>query len=140
MTTVATICLLFADRSETLRELGGGFRGDRAKLSAFEIVALCLAAIAVAAAFWSLSRWVRRREGRGSFHNPKQLFHKLVLAHRLGARERRLLVQAARYAAVPLPACLFLRPDLFDAACQHTELASRADELLALKRKLFSAD
>ena len=128
---------LFGDRGETLRELGGRFRGERAKVDAGEIVMLVLAALAVGAVFWLLARWAARREGRGAFHNPKQLFRKLADAHRLRFGQRQLLLKAARFAKAPLPATLFLRPDLFDIASAHSQLASRADELAAIKRRLF---
>jgi hypothetical protein len=135
--SVAVQFALLADRSETLRELGSGFRGERAKVDAWEIAMLVLAALAVGVVFWLLARWAARREGRGAYHNPKQLFQKLAAAHRLSYRERQLLLKAARYAKAPLPASLFLRPDLFDAASAHVQLASRATELSAIKRRLF---
>jgi hypothetical protein len=134
---LANFPTLFADRSETLRELGGGFRGDQAKLSFQDIAIVLLAGAAVVGFFYALSRFASWREGRSAYHNPKQLFRKLAAAHGLSFRERWLLGQAARYVNIPLPACLFLRPDLFDQASAHPELSARAAELLALKRKLF---
>jgi hypothetical protein len=130
--------LLFADRGETLRELGGGFRGDRAKVDATEIAIVVLAVAAVVAAFWLLARWNAWREERASYHNPRQLFRRLAAAHRLSFRERLLLAKAARYVKTSLPSCFFLRPDLFDVASSHSQLLSRAKELSAIKRKLFA--
>jgi hypothetical protein len=134
---LTTLPLLFADRSETLRDLGSGFRGDQAKLHFQDVAIVLLAGAAVVGFFYILSRFTSWREGRSSYHNPKQLFRKLAAAHSLNFRERWLIGQAARYVNIPLPACLFLRPDLFDAASAHPELSPRAAELIALKRKLF---
>ena len=128
---------LLADRGATLRELGGGFRGDQAKLNLQDVMIVLLAGAAVVAIFFILSRLASWREGRSAYHNPKQLFRKLAAAHGLSFRERWLLGQAARYVNIPLPACLFLRPDLFDLASAHPELSARGAELIALKRKLF---
>jgi hypothetical protein len=138
MNALASV-LMFADRGETLRELGSGFRGERAKVDATEIAMIVLATLAAVAAFWLLARWASTREGRGAYHNPKQLFFKLAAAHRLNLRERQLLLKAARCVKAPLPACLFLRPDLFDVAAEHSQLLSKAKDLSAIKRKLFTA-
>jgi hypothetical protein len=135
------LCLwlpLLADRSDTLRELGGGFRGERAKISPYEIGAVVLAGLGVIAFFWLLARYAAWREGHRAYHNPRQLFRKLARAHGLSIRQRWLLIQAAHHVNVPLPACLFLRPDLFDIAAANSRLSSRAHELRALKRKLFA--
>jgi hypothetical protein len=138
-TLLANLPVIFADRSETLRDLGGGFRGDQAKLHFQDVAIVVLAGAAVVGFFYALSRFTSWREGRSSYHNPKQLFRKLAAAHSLSFRERWLIGQAARYVNIPLPACLFLRPDLFDVASAHPELSPRAVELIALKRKLFDA-
>jgi hypothetical protein len=138
-TILAHLPLLFADRGETLRDLGSGFRGDQAKLHFADVAIVVLAGAAVVGLFFFLSRFTSWREGRASFHDPKHLFRKLATAHSLTFKDRYLLVQIARYVSVPLPACLFLRPDLFDAASTHPELSPRAADLLALKRKLFDA-
>ena len=131
--------LLFADRGETLRDLGGGFRGDRAKVDATEIAIVVLAVASVVAAFWLLARWNASARGtRQSYHNPRQLFRRLAAAHRLSFRERLLLAKAARYVKTSLPSCLFLRPDLFDIAAAHSQLVSKTKELSAIKRKLFT--
>jgi hypothetical protein len=132
------IPIVFADRGETLRELGGGFRGERAKVSPYEVAAVVLAGLGVIAFFWLLARYAVWREGHRVYHNPKQLFRKLARAHGLSLRQRWLMGQAARHVNVPLPACLFLRPDLFDIAAANSRLSGRADELKALKRKLFA--
>jgi hypothetical protein len=134
-----TQMVLFADRGETLRDLGSGFRGDRAKVDATEIVIVLLAIAAVVATFWLLARWASWREGRGTFHSPKKLFQRLAAAHRLSIRERHLLLRAARNVKSSLPACLFLRPDLFDVAAAHSQLSSKTKELAAIKRKLFNS-
>jgi hypothetical protein len=134
---MTNLAILFADRGETLRDLGGGFRGDEAKLHFQDVAIVLLAGAVVVGLFFVLSRFTSWREGRSAYHDPKQLFRKLAAAHGLTFRERWLLGQAARYVNVPLPACLFLRPDLFDVAGGHPELSVRAAELVALKRKLF---
>lgn len=137
MRILAYLTPLLADRSATLRDLGGGFRGDEAKVNSHDLAIVLLVGAALVTLFWLLSRFAASREERTAFHDPKQMFSKLAAAHGLSFRERRLLCQAARYVNISLPACLFLRPDLFDLASAHRELSPRAEELTALKRKLF---
>jgi hypothetical protein len=137
MNTLAHIPAIFAGRDETFRDLGSGFRGDNAQVHTGEILIVVFAALVAIAVFWLLARWARWREGSGVFNDPKQLFRRLAAAHSLGLRERWLLIQASRHVQIPYAACLFLRPDLFDTAAAHSELADRADDLRAVKRKLF---
>jgi hypothetical protein len=129
--------VLFADRSEMLRDLGSGFRGDHAKIDAQDVLMFLAAALVIALAIWLLARYAAWRENRTSYHNPRQLFRRLSSAHSLSLGERKLLLKAARQVKSSLPASLFLRPDLFDSAAADTDLAQRAGELEALKRKLF---
>jgi len=133
----ADFSVLFADRSEMLRDLGSGFRGDQAKIDAQDVLLFLAAALVIALAIWLLARYAAWRENRTSYHNPKQLFRRLSSAHSLSMGERKLLLKAARQVKSSFPASLFLRPDLFDSAATDTDLAPRADELEALKRKLF---
>jgi hypothetical protein len=129
--------VLFADRSEMLRDLGSGFRGDNAKVDAKDVLIVLAAALVIALAIWLLARYAAWRENRTSYHNPKQLFRRLSSAHSLSMGERKLLLKAARQLKSSFPAGLFLRPDLFESAAADTDLAPRAQELEALKRKLF---
>jgi len=135
--TIAYLGPLFADRGEMLRDLGGGFRGERAKLHADDVILVILGGALIGVLFWLLSHFVRSRERRASYYDPKQLFRKLAAAHQLSFGERRLLLLAARYANLPLAACLFLRPDLFEVAAAHPELAGRSEQLFSIKQKLF---
>jgi hypothetical protein len=133
----AEINVLFADRSEMLRDLGSGFRGDNAQIDAKDVLVVLAAALVIAFGIWLLARFAAWRENRASYHNPKQLFRRLSAAHSLSIGERKLLLKAARQLKSSFPAGLFLRPDLFDSAAADTDLAPRAAELEALKRKLF---
>jgi hypothetical protein len=133
----AQFSVLFADRSEMLRDLGSGFRGERAEIDAKDVLMFLAAALVIAFVIWLLARFAAWRENRTSYHNPKQLFRRLSSAHSLSLSERKLLLKAARQLKSSFPASLFLRPDMFDSAATDTDLAPRADELEALKRKLF---
>ena len=137
MNAFAGFIVLFADRSEMLRDLGSGFRGERAKIDAKDILIFLGAALAIALGVWLLARFAAWRENRVGYHNPKQLFRRLSAAHSLSLSERQLLLKAARHLKSSLPACLFLRPDLFDSAAADAHLVQRAGELEALKHKLF---
>ena len=137
MISIAKLPILLADRGEMLRELGGGFRGEQARLSAWDVAIVLLGGAVIVALFFVLSRFTSWREGRSAYHNSRHLFRRLATAHGLSIRERWLLTQVARYVSAPLPACLFLRPDLFELAGSHPELAERAAELNELKQKLF---
>ena len=137
MTSIAKLPILLADRGETLRDLGSGFRGEQARLSVWDVVIVLLAGAVIVALFFVLSRFTSWREGRSAYHNSRHLYRRLATAHGLSIRERWLITQVARYVSVPLPACLFLRPDLFDQAGAHPELADRTAELTDLKHKLF---
>jgi hypothetical protein len=140
LSSLTTWPFLLADRAETLRELGSGFRGEQAKVSVEEILVAVAAVAVLLVMFWLLSRWLLRRERRGVYHDANELFRKLATAHSLDYGERRLLLQLARCASLPLAACLFLRPDLFDNAISYPDVAPRADELRAIKVRLFSRD
>jgi hypothetical protein len=129
--------VLFADRSEMLRDLWSGFRGERAQIDAKDVLIILGAVLVIALGIWLLARFAEWRENRASYHNPKQLFRRLSAAHKLSLSERKLLVKAARQLKSSFPASLFLRPDMFDSAAADTDLAPRAGELEALKRKLF---
>jgi hypothetical protein len=133
----AQLAVLFADRSEMLRDLGSGFRGERAQVDANDVLMFLGAALAIALGVWLLARFAAWRENRAGYHNPKQLFRRLSAAHSLSMSERQLLLKASRHLKNSLPACLFLRPDLFDSAAADTHLTQRAEELEALKHKLF---
>ena len=74
------IPVVFADRGETLRKLGGGFRGDNAKISPFEVAAVIVGGLGVVAFFWLLARYAAWRGERQVHHNPRQLFRKLARA------------------------------------------------------------
>jgi hypothetical protein len=137
MTPLPKFSILFADRGEMLRELGSSFRGEQARLSVWDVAIVLSAGALIVALFFVLSRFTSWREGRSAYQNSRHLFRRLSSAHGLTIRERWLITQAARYVSAPLPACLFLRPDLFDLAAAHPEFADRAAELTELKGKLF---
>jgi hypothetical protein len=137
MSPFAHIPVVFAGRGDTFRDLGGGFRGDNARVHTSEILIVVVAAVIAIIIFWLLAHWASWREGRGVYNNPKQLFRRLAAAHSLSLRERWLLIQASRHVQIPFAACLFLRPDLFDTAAAHSELTDRGEELRAMKTKLF---
>jgi hypothetical protein len=135
--SLAHIPPLLADRSEMLRDLGSAFRGERAKLNLYDVALVVFCIVGVIVVFWLLARFAAWREGRAGYHNPKQLFRRLAAAHRLSLRERQLLNRAARHAKIPLSTSLFLRPDLFDMAASHSQLAAHSEQLSAIRRKLF---
>ena len=43
MTSIAKLPILLADRGETLRDLGSGFRGEQARLSVWDVAIVLLA-------------------------------------------------------------------------------------------------
>ena len=127
---------LFADR-DAFRDMGRGFRGQRAKIDATEITIVVVAVAAGLSMFWVLSRLASWREGRGPYHHPQQLFKRLCKAHGLGRRERHALIQLSRAAQLPLPMMAFVRPDVFDHVAAGAITRLSEIELHSLRQKLF---
>ncbi len=135
----SSFLMLFADRGALLRDMGSGFRGDRARVDATEVAMVIAATIAAVVVFWLLARFASFREGRGSSNNPKLLFRQLCQAHGLSRTQRSLLQQIGERAEVaPVPA-IFLRPELVEAALIDPQFEPFRGDLAALRRRLFAA-
>jgi len=130
--------LLFADRGALLRDMGSGFRGDRAKVDFTEVLMVIAATIGAVVVFWLLARFASLREGRGASNNPKLLFRQLCQAHGLSRTQRRLLVQLAEHAELAPAPAVFLHPELLDGALNDPQFGPYHGELAALRRRIFS--
>ncbi len=119
------------------RELGAGFRGDRAKLDMHDVWIAIFALIAVVCGILILARITARQDTRRVFNSPSKLFRTLCAEHRLTAVERKLLQQLSRAAGGGQPAILFLTPSAFALREIPKSLRARAGEIAALSTKLF---
>lgn len=130
--------LLWADVN-SFRSLGDRFngRGDRFDSSHLLVGLMVLAAIGVGL---YLLTWLRdRQERRRVYHSPRALFRDLCKAHQLDRSSRQLLKHLARCEQLDPPARLFLEPDHFEPPWRSAELAPDAEQLAALRDRLFAA-
>lgn len=117
--------------------LGNRFSGENAKFNFGDLWTLALV-VAAAVGFILLLRWLQlRQEARRLSDDPRHLFDDLCLAHRLSRRDRHLLRQLAAAYHLETPSLLFVRPDLFDSACQMAGLEQHVASAARLRRELF---
>jgi hypothetical protein len=91
------------------------------------ITALC------AGLYFAHRGWHRHRH-----HSHAALFTSLCQAHGLGRDSRRLLAQVRRHYRLAQPARLFTEPQWLDPSNLGGPLQARAEELSALRTRLFS--
>jgi hypothetical protein len=104
----------------------------------WENVAIVLAiAAAVALSAWLAARWLafRRKQNTTS---PQRLLAELCRAHQLTRRQRRLVNRLAAHHHLPQPAALFVEPALWEAGELALSGAFPADDVQALRERLFS--
>lgn len=81
-----------------------------------------------------LGSWLH---GRFPMNSPQSLFRELCAAHGLDHSDRRLLRTLAAARGVAAPAELFVMPEHFDPDQLPPALATQADHLARLARRLF---
>ena len=119
------------------REMGAGFRGDRATLDMHDVW-IGLAALSVVILFFLiLAKITARQDTRRIFNSPAALFRGLCNEHHLDRSERKLLKQMARAAGYDQPARLFLEPGCFEPRELSAALRSQLDQIAVLRVKLF---
>ena len=94
------------------------------------MIGIGVAFIAVVAACFGFARMRQR-------NSPWGLFRSLCSAHRLSARERRLLTHLAWQHQLPQPAMLFLDASLWDAERLGPTWDAQAKKLGSLRERLF---
>jgi hypothetical protein len=82
-----------------------------------------------------IRRWRRWRQSQQDA--PGRLLKELCTAHRLRARERRLILQLAAHQQLEHPATLFLEPALWERDRSGEVGVRRSRELAALAQQLF---
>ena len=132
----STFAVLLADQSRW-KDLGSGFRGEHAQLSATDIITTLLLVVGAAVVIWFLTQAMARQDRKRSHNSPRKLFKSLCQAHGLSRMQSRLLARMARIYDLARPAQLFLEPDRFSAARLPAVLKSERAEVEKLGKKLF---
>lgn len=117
-------------------DLGRGFRGDNASISASDILLGLVVVLGAAAFFWLLHYLRNRQDHTQVINNPRKLFAAICKLHRLGVVERALLQKTASANGIKHPGQLFVSPDLLLAQAEKASGRKRA-QLKALCDKLF---
>ncbi len=119
------------------REMGAGFRGDRATLDMHDVWIGLAALSVVILFFFILAKITARQDTRRIFNSPSALFRGLCNEHHLDRADRKLLKQMSRAAGFEQPAQLFLEPGRFEPAELAPALRSQAEQIAKLRIKLF---
>lgn len=83
-----------------------------------------------------LVRWWNLRPGT-AYNSSRRLWHELRRAHRLSAKETRLLVRVAHAERIPEPCDLFIEPNYLQRAARMAEFSNEQAELASLAERLF---
>jgi len=127
-------------QSSRLEHLSRGFRGNRVRLDSEDLMVGLLVLAVLILLVWSATvvyGWIsqlRRRPG------PNRLFLRLCRAHRLRIGESVLLWKLARAQRLRDPARLFLEPERYEPAHLGTALRDQAEQLAALRDRLFETE
>lgn len=117
--------------------MGSGFRGRSARLDRDDLISGVLLLVGVCVAIAMLKHMLDRHERRQGYNSPRALFRALCKAHGLDGASRRLLRQMANCQGLQHRSRLFLEPDRFDAGRLSPPLQARAEEVIALRDRLF---
>jgi len=96
-----------------------------------------LGAIAIVVALWGAVAWYRARHVPRPRTMPWALFAELCQAHRLPAKEARLLATLAHTKELEQPGAVFVQPEVFGEEALDARLASQKSRLNRLKDRLF---
>ena len=118
-------------------QFGRGFRGATSQLSWLDLIPYVVGAVLIGVGSAVYSHYNRRNDMTEWCDDPHKLFRELCLAHHLDRASRRLLLQLAGALGLAQPAQVFLTPTAFEAGRVPAVLRGRAEELRALKERLF---
>ncbi|MEX0937810.1 MAG: hypothetical protein WDZ59_08105 [Pirellulales bacterium] len=121
------------------KSMGSGFRGRSARLDRDDLITGVLLVVGVCVAIAVLKYLIDRNERRQGYNSPRALFRALCKAHGLDGASRRLLRQMADCQGLHHRSRLFLEPDRFDVGRVSPPLQARAEEVMALRDRLFGA-
>jgi len=124
-------------QNDRWRDMGAGFRGEKAQLSFAELFTSVSIIVAVILTLWLLSRLMTRREGRRLYNHPRHLFRSLCRAHGLSGAEQRLLRQVAVTRQIANPSGLFLDYEALEQARWDPRLKRHSDLIANLCDRLF---
>jgi hypothetical protein len=119
------------------RKLAASFRNAGYKPEWSDIWPWLLLTAAAIAAYvaWQIQR--KRSDMSQACDDPAKLFRELCQVHGLDSASRKLLRQLADACGMPQPALVFLTPSAFGGEQTPAAFIQRADELKALRERLF---
>lgn len=132
--------ILLLAQKDVWKSLGNRFSEENATVSSGDIVSIVAACAGAAMLIWLLARLAKWQEEAAKKPNPQKLFSDLARLHKLTKHQQTLVQQLAEANSLPQPSIVFVRPDLFDAALRVDLPDSAAEQLEALRDRLFGKE